>query len=200
MAESDWLADAFPLPFRVLTLILFGVLCFATNLDLLKRVQVHPATLLCAPGDLHGLSSHRMYRMLAILSVLTFMGWLWYALALANSIIAILYFTLFLLLINPLPIFYPKDRFKFLKTIKRIVFQGIFSPVYFGDVILADILTSFAKVFADIYLVACGLFFYSGDLFFTAMGNSVSISSQDHHEVCHYDYVGQCCTSYAISG
>jgi hypothetical protein len=39
--------------------------------------------------------------------------------------------------------------------LKRILVPSISSPVYFCDVILADILTSFAKVLGDLWVSAC---------------------------------------------
>lgn len=36
---------------------------------------------------------------------------------------------------------------------KRVLLEGLYSPVYFCDVILADILTSFAKVMGDTWIV-----------------------------------------------
>ncbi|CAJ0828108.1 8401_t:CDS:2 [Entrophospora sp. SA101] len=44
--------------------------------------------------------------------------------------------------------------------IKRVIFSGFGSEVYFSDVIMADILTSFAKVLGDLYVTGCILLFY----------------------------------------
>jgi hypothetical protein len=40
-------------------------------------------------------------------------------------------------------------------AIKRILLPAIDSPIFFSDVILADILTSFAKVLGDLWISAC---------------------------------------------
>ena len=41
------------------------------------------------------------------------------------------------------------------RAIKRIVLPPVSGPVFFSDVILADILTSFAKVLGDLWISAC---------------------------------------------
>jgi hypothetical protein len=41
------------------------------------------------------------------------------------------------------------------RALKRILVPSLSSPVYFCDVILADILTSFAKVLGDLWVSSC---------------------------------------------
>lgn len=41
------------------------------------------------------------------------------------------------------------------RAIKRIFLPPLNSPVFFSDVILADILTSFAKVLGDLWVSTC---------------------------------------------
>ncbi|GAA5911994.1 hypothetical protein JCM6882_004736 [Rhodosporidiobolus microsporus] len=51
-----------------------------------------------------------------------------------------------------------RQRMQFLSSIKRIVSPAIFRPVPFCDIILADILTSSAKVLGDVWVAGCLLF------------------------------------------
>lgn len=45
------------------------------------------------------------------------------------------------------------------RAIRRIVLPPLHSPIYFSDVILADILTSFAKVLGDLWISACQIWY-----------------------------------------
>ncbi|KAK4058143.1 protein-ER retention protein [Microbotryomycetes sp. JL221] len=58
----------------------------------------------------------------------------------------------------PFNVLYKKERMMFLRSMKRIVLGTIYSPVPFSDIILADILTSSAKVLGDIWVSGCMLF------------------------------------------
>ncbi|ESK96547.1 protein-er retention protein [Moniliophthora roreri MCA 2997] len=60
-------------------------------------------------------------------------------------------FTIFILLC-PFHIFYRHERDKFLHGLRRCLFITMNSPVYFADVVFADIFTSFAKVLGDVLL------------------------------------------------
>jgi hypothetical protein len=48
------------------------------------------------------------------------------------------------------------------RSLGRIFFGALGTTVYFSDVILADILTSFAKVFADLYATLCHIIVLGG--------------------------------------
>jgi len=48
------------------------------------------------------------------------------------------------------------------RSLKRIISPNLFKTVPFSDVILADILTSSAKVLGDVWLAACYLMTPSG--------------------------------------
>lgn len=51
----------------------------------------------------------------------------------------------------------PLLTFFFSSSIRRCLFSPMDSPVYFADVIFADIFTSFAKVLGDVWLSLCML-------------------------------------------
>ncbi|KAK8847440.1 hypothetical protein IAR55_005298 [Kwoniella newhampshirensis] len=48
-----------------------------------------------------------------------------------------------------------RERAGMRRALKRILFPPLSAPVFFSDVILADILTSFAKVLGDMWISAC---------------------------------------------
>ncbi|CAG8590052.1 9854_t:CDS:2, partial [Gigaspora rosea] len=58
---------------------------------------------------------------------------------------------------SPLPIVSPY----LIECFQRVIFSGFDSDVYFCDKILADIMTSYAKVFGDLYVTMCILFIYN---------------------------------------
>ncbi|BGO93144.1 RHTO0S24e00188g1_1 [Rhodotorula toruloides] len=51
-----------------------------------------------------------------------------------------------------------RERFRFLRSIRRIVSPSLNAAVPFSDIILADILTSSAKVLGDVWVAGCILF------------------------------------------
>ncbi|KAH6570299.1 hypothetical protein BASA60_007788 [Batrachochytrium salamandrivorans] len=75
----------------------------------------------------------------------------------AEFIPLITYIIVLFVTVNPWNIAYYKERSKFLRSIWRSAFGGVFSVVPFSDVILSDILTSFSRVVGDMQLVFCDL-------------------------------------------
>ncbi|CED82712.1 Predicted small molecule transporter [Phaffia rhodozyma] len=60
--------------------------------------------------------------------------------------------------ITPYGRIWRRERMAFVQTIKRTIFSPLSEPVHFVDVICADILTSFAKVFGDLWVSMCLIF------------------------------------------
>ena len=60
-----------------------------------------------------------------------------------------------LLAICPFNICYRNERFRFLKVFRRIIIGGLDREGKFGDIMLADILTSYAKVLGDLWVTGC---------------------------------------------
>jgi hypothetical protein len=71
--------------------------------------------------------------------------------------------TIFLILVCPYNILLKTEREKFTLAVRRCVFPPSSGPIYFSDVILADVGTSFAKVFGELWL----------DLWMLKPGNSI---------------------------
>lgn len=88
-------------------------------------------------------------------------------------------FILFVLLLLPLNRLARTGRRRFLATLRRISIGGLAEPQdgKFGDILLADALTSYAKVIADLVVTFC--MFFSSD--------TSSTSKPDRH--CGSDYV-----------
>ncbi|KAF9585813.1 protein-ER retention protein [Lunasporangiospora selenospora] len=68
------------------------------------------------------------------------------------------YMTIILLVFIPFNILFKRERFKFLRSMKKALFSKLKAEVTFADVILADILTSFARVFGDLAVALCLMF------------------------------------------
>ncbi|OJJ02863.1 hypothetical protein ASPVEDRAFT_84336 [Aspergillus versicolor CBS 583.65] len=88
-------------------------------------------------------------------------------------------FILFIILLLPLNRLSRSGRRRFLATLRRISIGGLAEPQdgKFGDILLADALTSYAKVIADLVVTFC--MFFSSD--------TSSTSKPDRH--CGSDYV-----------
>ena len=67
---------------------------------------------------------------------------------------------LVILFVLPLQRFSPAGRFRFIQTLKRVSIGGIAEAQdgKFGDILLADVLTSYAKVLGDLFVSACMFF------------------------------------------
>ncbi|KAF8757102.1 EXS protein [Rhizoctonia solani] len=58
-------------------------------------------------------------------------------------------------LLCPLDVLMKRERMRFLRSLWRCLSSPSSDPVYFSDVILADVFTSFAKVIADVWISVC---------------------------------------------
>ena len=72
-------------------------------------------------------------------------------------------FILAILFIIPIQRFSPAGRSRFIQTLKRVSIGGIAEAQdgKFGDILLADVLTSYAKVLGNLFVSLC-MFFSSG--------------------------------------
>ncbi|KAF9384978.1 protein-ER retention protein [Podila verticillata] len=68
------------------------------------------------------------------------------------------YITILIMIFAPINALFKKERFRFLRSMRHVMFSGFKSEVSFADVILADILTSFARVFGDLAVALCLMF------------------------------------------
>jgi hypothetical protein len=63
--------------------------------------------------------------------------------------------SIFVLALCPFNIVYREERLRFLRVLRRILIGGLDQEGKFGDVMLADILTSYAKVLGDLWVTGC---------------------------------------------
>ncbi|PBK91509.1 EXS-domain-containing protein [Armillaria gallica] len=174
--EINW-AVSFPLPFRVMVLVGLGILGWATNLHGLKiygvdavstmELRVDPSQQpislriagvhLSTPSSTYG----PVYRLALAYFSWCFTSWaLFRYLTYGNVVLTDVFgyipgvSTLIILfvLVCPFNIFHKRERDKFLSSIRRCLFSSMDSPVYFADVVFADVFTSFAKVLGDVWL------------------------------------------------
>lgn len=58
-------------------------------------------------------------------------------------------------------------KFFYHRMLKRVLSLNIFAPVFFSDIILADMLTSFSNVFGDFFIASCVIFAGNNSNFYT---------------------------------
>ena len=63
--------------------------------------------------------------------------------------------SIFILALCPLNIVFRDERFRFVSVLRRILVGGLDKEGKFGDIMLADILTSYAKVLGDLWVTGC---------------------------------------------
>ncbi|KAB8302485.1 hypothetical protein EYC80_005888 [Monilinia laxa] len=179
--ELDSFSRTLPLPYRVALIIVLGVWAWGANLHYLSIVKINVPSLIQYPQRAsprtdppHHLSAYRLATYLTIPLVLSIL--LFWTLShrdpalviyydfLPISYICLLFFAFFL----PLRHASYSGRFHFLSALKRVSIGGIALPNEgkFGDILLADVLTSYAKILADLFVSFC--------MFFTPSGSATS--------------------------
>lgn len=171
------IAVSFPLPFHIFVLVGLGILGWATNLHGLDiaGIDVIGAMDLRTDGG-NPLPAHHspvkhssnlsvhyraLYQICMVYSLLGFVSWAAYRHATHGDLVLMDTFgyipgiTALLalsILLCPYNVLHKTERRKFLHAVGRCLFSSSDSPVYFSDVVLADILTSFSQVLGDVWL------------------------------------------------
>jgi len=168
----DGFSRVLPLPYRVALIIVLGIWAWGLNLHYLTLIKIDVPSLIRYPGRTsprhipHHLSCYRIATFLSIplaLSLLLFWalthgspkdiaGW---------EILPNLYLLVLVVgFIVPLPFVSRNGRSRTLATLKRISIGGIAEAQdgKFGDILLADALTSYAKVLGDLFVSLCMFF------------------------------------------
>lgn len=164
-----------PLSYRIPVLIAFGVFLFGTNLTILMRAGVDVESLLypsstIEPSPLRSRKQSTLARpvyavAVVLLAIVTF-GVLTFWLSTAGTglkspnahwVIVLVYAAFTAVLLSPQRL-YALERYRFFSVLRRIFVGGIDPTDRFLDIIIADVLTSYAKVFGDIAVVICMLF------------------------------------------
>ncbi|KAH7376050.1 EXS family protein [Plectosphaerella cucumerina] len=175
-SELDGFSLTFPLPYRVAFIVILGAWGFGFNLQYLARAGIDLPSLIQYPTRTsatqppHHLSTYRLATVLSVLfglSISTF--WLftrrtpglvieydWLPMTLLFAVAALFFV--------PVRSFTHEGRRRFLSSLRRVSIGGIAEARNgkFGDVLLADALTSYAKVMGDLYVATCMFFRTNG--------------------------------------
>ncbi|KAJ2451979.1 protein-ER retention protein [Coemansia sp. RSA 2424] len=159
----------FPVAFQVLFLAQLAALGWGANLRILSNagIEVRPMLQLSQlptahrdDGRPHDGLHRSVFQLARVLAAVTAAGWLLAALAASSPTLQtwltlLTYIAIVCLLVLPQRILLHTVRMQFLGSLVRIVIPSMASPVFLSDIIMADILTSCARTFADMRLVAC---------------------------------------------
>ncbi|KAI2776050.1 EXS-domain-containing protein [Daldinia loculata] len=172
--ELDSFSLTFPLPYRVAFIIVLAVWAWGINLHYLYISGIDVPSLIRYPGrssphhPTHHLSTYRLATVLSAVfafALLVFwafthrdpdlvLAWDWLPLLYLAVLIGILVFAPFFKSLSH------GGRTRLRATLRRISVGGLAEAKdgKFGDILLADVLTSYAKVFADLYVALCMFF------------------------------------------
>ncbi|KIV91669.1 hypothetical protein, variant [Exophiala mesophila] len=170
--EIDSFSRVLPLPYRVAIIVVLGIWAWGVNLHYLHLVKIDVPALIRYPsrqGPNSILHHHSTYRLATILSIpLAASLLLFWAITrgdkhavLSWQILPQSYlFLIVLCFVLPVKRMSRSGRLHFLTTLKRISVGGLaeVQDGKFGDIILADVLTSYAKVMGDLFVSTCMLF------------------------------------------
>ncbi|KAG2225329.1 hypothetical protein INT45_005573, partial [Circinella minor] len=143
--------------YRPIVIFCIGLWGWGLNLYLLNKQHIDPAQLLLIHGVEKNSPLHQpIFGLATIATGLIICNVWWYNWISPWHWTPILcYVFAFLLVLWPGKNLYRKERERFIRVLRRILSPNLFSKVYFGDVILADILTSFSNVFGDLFSTCC---------------------------------------------
>ncbi|KAI1500075.1 EXS family-domain-containing protein [Biscogniauxia marginata] len=169
--ELDSFSLTFPLPYRVAFIIVLAVWAWGVNLHYLYTLKIDVPALIRYPSRSsphhppHHLSTYRLATVLS--SVFVFSLLLFWAFTHRNPALVQRWDWLPLTYLVVLAAVFAvpnarnrlsdSGRARLRSTLKRIMVGGIAEAKdgKFGDILLADVLTSYAKVFGDLYVALC---------------------------------------------
>ncbi|CAJ0879769.1 4149_t:CDS:2, partial [Entrophospora sp. SA101] len=125
-------SNTFPLPYRALMVLVIGIWSWGLNLHILSLYSIDASAVLSIITQHEKQNYHHKTQLL-------------YKAIYSLAIVFTIWISFNLI------IFW---------QVTGVIFSGFGSEVYFSDVIMADILTSFAKVLGDLYVTGCILLFY----------------------------------------
>ncbi|CAM1506626.1 Fc.00g062670.m01.CDS01 [Cosmosporella sp. VM-42] len=173
--ELDSFSLTFPLPYRVGFIATLAVWGWGINLHYLYLAKIDVPSTIRYPGRAsphhipHHLSTYRLATVLScLLAVSITLFWMvtWRAPSrvVAYDWIPLTYLVaMAAIFVVPLQHLPSGGRRRFLATLRRVSIGGLAEPQdgKFGDILLADVLTSYAKVFGDLFVTIC-MFFTRG--------------------------------------
>ncbi|KAF2644146.1 protein-ER retention protein-like protein [Massarina eburnea CBS 473.64] len=170
--ELDGFSRVLPLPYRVALIIVMGIWAWGLNLHYLSLIRIDVPSLIRYPArqsPLHPPHYLSCYRVATALSVpLALSLFLFWTLTSGSpkdiaawEILPNLYLVILVVgFIVPIPFVSRNGRHRTLATLRRISVGGIAEAQdgKFGDILLADALTSYAKVLGDLFISLCMFF------------------------------------------
>lgn len=154
-----------PLPFRILFLLVLGFWLCGLNFHYFHYTNISISNLIkYTPLDGDPPLHYSIYRLASVLSVIWSAGILtfwkvtggspedverWGILAVATGGVMIG------AVIWPANVWNFRGRTRFLRMLKRVVVGGVDRDLRFADVLLADVITSYAKTLGDVYILIC---------------------------------------------
>lgn len=173
-SQLDSLSLILPLPYRIAFILVLGVWAWGVNLHYLYLLKIDvPYLIKYSSRTSSPLPHHqRIYALATTITAPLLISLLFFwtltrgrpSAVLAWDIIPQSYlFLLILFFVIPYKRLSPNGRSRFLTILKRISVGGIAETQdgKFGDILLADVLTSYAKVLGDLFVSLC-MFFTSG--------------------------------------
>ncbi|KAL9092466.1 MAG: hypothetical protein Q9159_000813 [Coniocarpon cinnabarinum] len=167
--EFDTFSRILPLPFRVATIIVLGVWAWGLNLQYLRFLGIDVPALIRYPARSspleppHHFSTYRLATLLT-LPLAFFLLLFWLVTHASRTLVPqweILPNLYLLVLLGsfllPLRALSQNGRYRFLHIMRRISVGGLAQPAdgKFGDILLADVLTSYSKVLGDLFVALC---------------------------------------------
>jgi len=180
--ELDSFSRTFPLPYRVAFIIILAVWGWGLNLHFLYIRKIDVPSLIRYPGRSHSAqlphhhSTYRLATFLSITSALSILTFWVFTRRDAQLVIdydwipmtnLLVLAVLFVIPLRKLSVSHT-GRNRLLWTLRRVSLGGLAEPQdgKFGDILLADVLTSYAKVLADLFVCLC--------MFLTRNGSATS--------------------------
>ncbi|OAL30077.1 hypothetical protein AYO20_08981 [Fonsecaea nubica] len=166
--EVDSFSLVLPLPYRVAIIIVLGIWAWGLNLHYLHLIKIDVPALIRYPPRQAEHHHHSTYRLASFLSIPLIASLLLFWAVTRGDRQAVLRWQIlpqsYLLLLVvcfllPLKRMSRSGRLHFLRSLKRISLGGLaeVQDGKFGDILLADVLTSYAKVLGDLFVATCML-------------------------------------------
>ncbi|KAF3912212.1 hypothetical protein ABW21_db0209366 [Orbilia brochopaga] len=166
--EDSHLLLWFPLPYRVLSLIIAGVWAWGLNLQYLYSLRIDVAGLIKynrhSPDVPLHISVYKVAGALsALLAVNILIFWRYTAMDMESVrkwelLPGLLLLGILIILALPFNFLHKAGRYRFLRNLRRIAFGYIDRDQRFSDLLLADVMTSYAKVLGDLWICSCMFF------------------------------------------
>ncbi len=148
---SEALSFVFPLPIRWVGFLLYGLFLFNLDIRILKqKFDVDMVSLLTGSENDQVEEAAEKISHLIVFLLAGYIALCFLTLVASSWIVPLTAYPLILVLLTmPIQRLSLSYRYSLISCLKRILFNGWRTPTKFNELLLADILTSYAKIFAD---------------------------------------------------